>query len=51
MQKLPIDIEKDYVICMLLEIVGNQNLVEMPNIYSWFFFRPKYIEIMYLHHR
>ena len=36
-------------ICKLLEITGNENLVEMTNLYSWFFFRPKYIEIMYLH--
>ena len=26
---------------------GNQNLVEMPNLYSWFF-RPMFIEIMYV---
>ena len=39
-----------YVIGMLLEITGNKNLVEMPNLYSWFFFRPMFIEIMYLHH-
>ena len=31
----------------VLMITGNQNLVEMPNLYSWFF-RPMFIEIMYV---